>query len=602
VEFSEGVSFFSVKDSPAKPLVERKGFARLAGEGSSVVYLSDAGLPAGARWKQLGRQAWVEIPPRAEATTFRILIGRGDETQNPETALQSEPPLEDLVSLTKGGPARWPETLETQGDLSASAEEAYVVDTIKLPEQNPWAAPMFIGGLDFFPDGRAALSTFHGDVFIASGIDAKLEKITWRRFATGLYHALGLAVRDGEVYVTCRDGVYRLRDVDGNGEADFYEVFNGDLMVTKNFHEFVFDGQFDRDGCFYFAKAGPVRNGGRGFDEIVPHHGALFRVTPDGRELHRVATGFRAPNGIGVGPNAELTTGDNEGTWTPACKINWVQPGGFYGVVDLAHRESPPTKYDLPLCWLPKRVDNSGGGQVWVPVGEKWGPWSGQLLHLSYGQSSLLGVMRQPVELPGAPDCCKHVVQGGVAQFPLKFQSGIMRARFHPRDGQLYVAGLRGWQTTGIKNGCFQRVRYTGKPVRMPVGLEVKKDGVLLTFTCSLDTKTASDPENWNVEVWNYIWSNAYGSPEVSTQGDAELPGEQGRDGAPQFGAAQLAKKHRDALEVKSATVGTDDRSVYLEIPGIKPVMQMSIRYGLQSADAVELKGEVVNTIHALGD
>jgi glucose/arabinose dehydrogenase len=243
---------------------------------------------------------------------------------------------------------------------------------------------MFIGGFDFLTDGSAAVCTFHGDVFIVSGLDEKLDQVSWRRFASGLYHPLGLKVVKDQIYVTCRDGIWRLNDLNADGEADFYEAFNFDLKVTENFHEFVFDLHTDQAGSFYFAKAGPVRNGGRGFDRIMAHHGTLLRVTPDGAKMEAIATGFRAPNGIGVGPRGELTSGDNEGTWTPACKINWIKPGGFYGVVDLAHRDPAPTDYDPPLCWLPKRIDNSGGSQVWV-TSDQWGPWQGQLLHLSYG-------------------------------------------------------------------------------------------------------------------------------------------------------------------------------------------------------------------------
>ena len=90
-------------------------------------------------------------------------------------------------------------------------------------------------------------------------------------------------------------------------------------------------------------------------------------MSPDGKKLDVVATGFRAPNGIGIGPHGEMTSGDNEGTWTPACKINWIKPGGFYGVVHLAHRDPPPTDYDRPLCWLPKRVDNAAAVRCGCP-------------------------------------------------------------------------------------------------------------------------------------------------------------------------------------------------------------------------------------------
>ncbi len=497
-----------------------------------------------------------------------------------------------LRALCGGGAARWPEGVVTTGEIAVAGEEAYVVDTIKLPDPNPWGAPMFVGGFDFFPDGRAAVCTFHGDVFIVSGMDEKLEKVTWRRFASGLYHALGLKIVNGQIYVTCRDGIWRLNDLNQDGECDFYEVFNNDVMVTKSFHEFVFDLQTDPAGNFYFAKAGPVKNGGRGFDEIMAHHGSLFRVSADGAKFERIATGFRAPNGIGVGPRGELTSGDNEGTWTPACKINWIKPGGFYGVVDLAHRDPAPTSYDPPLCWLPKRVDNSGGSQVWVPEDDRWGPWRGQLLHLSYGQASLFGVLKEDVA---------GQMQGGVTKFPLQFQSGIMRARFNPKDGQLYVAGLRGWQTTGLKNGALQRVRYTGAVPRMPLEMHVKKDGIALRFGCSLDTQAALDVESWHIEQWRYLWSSAYGSPELSTAEDDVKPTEIGKDGKGQFAPAEMARTRHDPVVVKRVTIGTDDRSVFLEIPGLKPVMQMSIKYDIKGADGKALRGEVVNTIHALG-
>ncbi|MGB8170503.1 MAG: hypothetical protein WCF18_23570, partial [Chthoniobacteraceae bacterium] len=540
-------------------------------------------------------------------------------------------------------------------ELSKDTASAYVVDTIKLPDPNPWGAPMFVGGLDFFERGSgksevgtkaaaprtsnfrvptsdfdagsptdrpplvpgaatSAVCTFHGDVFLVSGLDEKLEHVTWKRFATGLYHALGLKIVNGRIYVTCRDGIWHLHDLNGDGEADLYEAFNFDVKVTKSFHEFVFDLQTDPAGNFYFAKAGPVKNGGRGFDQIMAHHGSLFRVSPDGGKFEVIATGFRAPNGIGVGPHGELTSGDNEGTWTPVCKINWIQPGGFYGVVPLAHRDPEPTSYDPPLCWLPKRVDNSGGGQVWAPEGERWGPWAGKMLHLSYGQAALYGVLmedsgkrmadsgkKEPTAATATGPALSAIMQGGVTKFPLQFQSGIMRARFSPTDGQLYVAGLRGWQTSGLKNGCLQRVRYTGADTRMPIELHVKKDGIELRFTTSLDTQSARDPENWHLEQWRYLWSAAYGSPELSAEGETETPAEAGKDGAAQFTKAQMSVAKHDPVTVKSVTIGTDDRTVFLEIPGLKPVMQMSIKYDLKTADGKELRGEVVNTIHALG-
>jgi len=546
------------------------------------------------RFEERDGQIWLLIPPAEHEGEYKLLL-RPDSRGS-----KSWLSFGNLKAESRDAIARHPEAVSSSGELSKDTESGYVVDTIKVPDQNPWKAPMFIGGLDFFADGRAAVCTFHGDVFIVDGLKGDLSKVTWRRFANGLYHALGLRIVKGEIYVTCRDGLWKLRDLNGDGECDSYEAFNFDVKVTKSFHEFVFDLQTDPDGNFYFAKAGPVKNGGRGFDEIMEHHGTLMRVSPDGKKLDVVATGFRAPNGLGCGIDGQLTSGDNEGTWTPVCRLNWIQPGGFYGVVPLAHRDTPPDHMNVPLCWLPKRMDNSSGGQVWV-TSDKWGPWRNELLHLSYGQCALYGVLKEEADAPQLGDCCEHVMQGGVVKFPLQFQSGIMRARFNPQDGQLWAVGMRGWQTSATKNGCLQRVRYTGKPVRMPVALHVKKDGIELQFTCSLDTQAAADPQNWNVEVWNYIYSSAYGSPEISTLEPTEKPAEAGKDGIAQFTKTQMGKPKHDPLEVKRVSIGTNDRTVFLEIPGLKPVMQMSIRYGLKAADGAEIKGEVVNTIHGFG-
>jgi glucose/arabinose dehydrogenase len=483
----------------------------------------------------------------------------------------------------------------TKGELSTKTGEPYVTDRIKLPEANAWKAPLYVSGVDFFADGRVAICTFHGDVWIGSGIDAKLEQVTWERFATGLYHPLGLKVVDGVIHVTCRDGLWKLLPgAGGRGSAQTYTVFNADIQATKNFHEFVFDLQSDAAGNFYFAKAGPVKKGGRGFDDLCEHHGSLFKVTPDGTTLSVVATGFRAPNGLGISPTGQLTSGDNEGTWTPVCRLNWIKQGGFYGVPPLAHRQAEPTDYDRPLCWMPKDVDNSSGGQVWV-TSDQWGPWKGRLLHLSYGMCSLYGVLPQEVAFRGQPQ-----MQGGLTRFNVNFDSGAMRARFNPKDGQLYVVGLRGWQTTAVKNGCLQRVRYTGEKVRTPLDLKVSAGRVEVRFGEPLDAAVAKDPGSWNVEIWNYLWSAAYGSPDLSTQVKSVLAAEVGKDGKPEFSKEQMAQANHDLLKVTRVELSADGRTVTLYLNDLAPCMQMSLKYNLRSADGVEVSGRIVNTIHDL--
>ena len=213
-------------------------------------------------------------------------------------------------------------------------------------------------------------------------------------------------------------------------------------------------------------------------------------------------------------------------------------------------------------------IDNSSGGQAWV-TSDRWGPFKGQLLHTSYGRGTLFLVLMEDVD---------GVRQGGVVQFPLKFDSGIMRARFNPRDGQLWVCGLQGWQTSGGRVGALQRVRYTGKPVHLPIALRVASNGLNISFTTAMDEASATDEQNYAVEQWNYEWTEKYGSPE--------------------FSVANPGKQAHDPVAVKSVTLSPDRKTVFLEIPEIKPVMQMRVRFRLKAADGAPVEHEIYNTIN----
>lgn len=500
--------------------------------------------------------------------SFRIAIWKGAKADSDAvaTAMKSAAKLPSLAALTKGAPGRWTPPVVTQA-VPGTNDGPYVVDDLTPPVPNPWNAKTFFGGFDFLPDGRAAVACFHGDVWIVSGLDDKAGKLSWKRFATGMFQPLGLKVVNSQIYVTCRDQLTRLHDLNGDGEADFYECFNNDTVVTPNYHEFCLDLHTDKAGNFFYAKGAP-------WPPTVqsPYQGTMLKVSKDGAKLEVFATGLRAPNGSGLGPNGWLTVSDNQGHYMPASKLNLIREGGFYGMRQAAHGKAPPEDnihaYDQPICWLPMTVDNSSGGQVWVES-TKWGPLNGQMLFMSYGKGTLFSVMTQEVD---------GTVQAGMTQFPLKFPSGTMRARFNAKDGQLYTTGLRGWQTTGLRDGAFSRVRYTGAPVRMPQALHVSKDGVRITFTTALDEASAKDVGNWNVEMWNYIYSGGYGSPEVSTK-DPKV-------------------KQHDKLEVTAVNLSADKKTVTLQLSEVTPAMQMKIKFNLKAADGAAVSSEIYNTIH----
>jgi hypothetical protein len=552
-------------------------------------------------WETENGQILIKFPALKKPATFKLALwshATGDASIE-AALLKPDSKLPDLTALTTGGPSRWTKPIVTQGALATSGGDGpYVVDTLTEPVPNPWKANTFFGGFDFFPDGRAAVCTFHGDVWIVSGIDAKLDKLTWRRYATGLFQPLGLKVVSGKIYVTGRDQITRLHDLNNDGEADFYENFNNDTVVTANYHEFCLDLQTDKAGNFFYAKGSPWTP-----DVRTPHQGTMLKVSKDGSKLEVFATGLRAPNGAGMGPNDELTVSDNQGHWMPASKLNLVKRGGFYGMMPAAQREldlrngdktytlnpsdpklrkeqaiapfdkdAPiPSDYDQPICWLPMNMDNSSGGQVWATTG-KWGPLKNHMLFMSYGRGTLFHVMTEEVD---------GVTQAGMVKFPLKFQTGLMRGRVNPKDGQVYVGGLRGWQTDGAKDGGFYRVRYTGKPLHTPLELHALKDGLQIEFTGELDVASAADLASYAVEQWNYNYSGNYGSPDLSVIDPA-------------------TKKH-DKLEIKSARLAKDKKTVLLEIPGFQPANQMKIKMSLKATDGTAINQEIYHTIHKLG-
>jgi glucose/arabinose dehydrogenase len=439
---------------------------------------------------------------------------------------------------------------------------------------------MRLTAIDFFDGKSVAVATWNGDVWVVSGIDDSLASLKWRRFATGLYEPLGLKIVKGDVYVRGRDQITRLHDLNGDGEADFYENFNNDAPAGDKYHLFKFDLDTDAAGNFYYSSCGAwVEN------DLFPTHANITRVSADGSRSEVIARGLRAPNGLAVGPKGEIVTADNQGNWVPTSRINLIPPGktdGFYGFVfdpryektfdvKRAYPNGVPKTQDPPLCWIPYAQDHSSGGQAFVPPGDKWGPFAGDIVHTSYGDARAFIVM---------PETVNGVPQGGIWRLPLTFDSGVMRPRFNPADGQLYVAGLRAWQANAAHDGCFQRVRYTGGPVHRPHEMHATAKGISLTFAAPLDPTTANDVGSWDVEQWNYKWSSAYGSAEYSVENPT--------------------KKGKDTVDVKSAKLSADGKTVFLEMPDIKPVMQMSITYTLKGADGRKVEGVVYNTINRL--
>ncbi len=389
--------------------------------------------------------------------------------------------------------------------------------------------------------------------------------LSWRRIASGLFQPLGLRVVNDQIYVTCRDQLARLHDLNGDGEIDFYECFNNDHQVTEHFHEFAMGLQRDEQGNFYYAKSAR-----HALKAIVPHHGTLLKVSPDGRSTEIIANGFRAANGVCLNPDGSFFVTDQEGHWNPKNRINLVKPnpGGsprFYGNMFgySSVTDSSNEAMEKPLCWITNEFDRSPGELLWVDS-DKWGSLRGHLLELSYGMGRVFLVL---------PEKVGELTQGGMIQLPIPdFPTGVMRGRFHPRDGQLYLCGMFAWAGNAQQPGGFYRIRKTNAPLSLPDRLATSKSGLDLKFMNELQPESVT-AKNVRVKVWSLLRTANYGSKHIDEK----------------------------ELEVTTATLSSDGRTVHLEIPSIAPTWCMEIQYEFKDSAGQPVTGKIHNTIHELG-
>ncbi len=453
----------------------------------------------------------------------------------------------ELSGLTKGGKPKWPEKVTLAGKRAAD-DLPYVIDRLPVPFKNPFQSVMMLSGIDFLPNGDALVATLMGDIWLVSGIDDDLKKVTWKRFAAGLYQPFGIDVVDGKIYVLAKDALYVLHDLNGDGEADFYENYANDFVETHS-HTHIFGLDRDAKGNFYF-----------------PSYDLFYKLPPDGSGVKLFAKGFRNCMAVATRSDGLVLAAPQEGTWTPGSMIIEVREGEHYGFKRTNEPIAPP------MCFVPRGVDASTGGMVFVDS-DRFGPLGKSILGLSYGYGSHYAVLR---------DETVSRAQGAVVPLEGEFVSGVHRGRIRAQDGQLYVVGCDGWGNYALEDGSLARVRYTGKKLYKPSGFRIHRNGVRIDFTEPLDARAASKLENWFAQAWNYEYASRYGSPELSVQQPSQLG--------------------HDRLDIRTVRVLEGGKSVFVEIPLLVPCKQLQIRMHLQAADGHAFRSNLFATVLELGE
>ncbi len=420
-------------------------------------------------------------------------------------------------------------------------------------------------GMDWMPDGDLAVLTIgdtvypgepgeiggRGAVYRLGGVKtATGNDIRVRQIYEGFKVPLGLAVADGDIYVSDFNGLERLVDRDGDGRADTLAkvvaypetsvashgmwnaalIHSGDKFYTAlgAYHQVTFADSFP-------CSPDPLRG--------------TIHVTDKDGHVDFLGSGMREPFGVVAGADGELFSTDNDGQWVPSNKLVHVRKGAFYGMC-MGTTWAPGLVYAPPAIWFPHELRSPG-----QPILFRAGPFKDQMV---VGDYDLLTLSRIFLEKVGGE------YQGALFPFSGGLISGALRLA-GDEAGNLYLGEMAimtstesWWVSQSSPTGYgLQKLAYQGDSAFEMRAVRSQLNGFTIEFTKPAGS-SATDPARYRVQQWRYEPTYEYGGPPLDVQ----------------------------TLPVRQADLSADGMSVSLNIPGLKPnrVVHIQLRADLRSA------------------
>lgn len=409
------------------------------------------------------------------------------------------------------------------GAQSPTEDDYYPITRFEVPK----GVVLEPGAFQLMSDGRMAVSSRRGEIWmIADPFAAAVKADQFTRFAHGLHEVLGLAERDGWLYLTQRPDVSRIQDASGDGAADLFEVVGDGWEISGDYHEYAFGSKFDNDGNIWVVLC---LTGS--FSSNVKYRGWCVRVTPEG-EIIPTCSGIRSPGGIGFNADGDAFYTDNQGPWNGTCELKYLEPGRFVGhpggfkwydepeaLTAMGPRPEEPKSgsrfhveadrlpyYTPPTILFPyAKMGQSASGVTCDTSGGRFGPFEGQMF---VGDQTFSTVMR----------CYLEKVQGHWqgACFPFREGLGSGTVPVEMFEGSMFVGGTnRGWGSRGNKPFAVERIDWSGQIPFEIHEMRARPDGFELTFTQPVDPNAAGDLASYGMQTYTYIFQESYGSPEV---------------------------------------------------------------------------------------
>jgi len=421
------------------------------------------------------------------------------------------------------------------------------------------------GAFCTMPDGRVAIGTRRGDIYLVDGVDDDKPEPRFHLFASGLDEIFGLTPMPANpkrsnggdrLLVTQSCELTLVADVDKDGKAELFQTVS-DAWGYANYHEYAFGSPIDKNGDIYIAL---------GLSASY-HSRALFRGwvmkiedVAKNRTLGKVATstpfasGLRSPGGIGPNEHGSLMYIESQGPWNSSCSLKAIAPRSFHGhpistnwypFADMGPPPAKPTPgtriaterknvkeltpYAVIFPYI--RMGRSITGFRVDETGGKFGPFENQMFLGDYTQSLVMRATTEEVD---------GVWQGACYPFREGLGTGILNVSFTP-EGRLLTGGTnRGWPVRGIKPFALERLDWTGVTPFEIERITIRPKGFRVRFTKPVGDDAAK-LEHYKLGTFTHIYHGAYGGPEVDQT-------------KPELGSAKVSKDGRHVdLRLKSA-------------------------------------------------
>lgn len=422
------------------------------------------------------------------------------------------------------------------------------------------ASTDFIGGGEVpaaSPEGKLLLITNPGS---ANSADIKVKEIAdnWKQI-------MGVTIVDDKIYVSDRDGFYRIQDY----QSATLDLANNRQKIASwpdegtwnngySWHQFVFTPMY-LNGYFYAPYSGSIRPGGPSDVPATSSFSGAFLKWDLTGKLEKVAGGLRSPNGANIAPNGDMFVADNQGSWLPSSTFMQMKQGKFYG-----HRQSPnrdslgnitrqnapnwaeSLPYERPTAWLDHgNVRSSPSQPVYIPSGRFAGDW-------------LLGDVNNPGLIRISLDKVGDTYNGAVFWFGKGMGISAINRMAWGKDGSLYVGTIM--KIAGNWPGGDRTPIYKVTPKATASAFDMRAvrhlaDGVEIVFTEPVDPATIA-AGNFTVSQWHYTRKEEYGQ----------------------------GKSPAEPRTVSATELSSDGLSVHLKIAGLKDDNVTYIKLGAVKA------------------